>query len=83
MDATTVAAGGVLVNLLLGGVIWFMKQAYAEIKETQKEQKHELDKVKDTYFKKEDFREFKDELWVRLDRMEINWSDKLNELRKQ
>lgn len=83
MDATTVAAGGVLVNLLLGGVIWFMKQAYAEIKETQKEQKQELDKVKDTYFKKEDFREFKDELWVRLDRMEINWSDKLNELRKQ
>ena len=83
MDTTTtIAVGGIIINLLLGGVIWFMKQAYQEIKETQKEQRTELAIVKDTYFKKEDFREFKEELWTRLDKMEVNWSGKLNELRK-
>lgn len=82
MESTTIAIGGVLVNLLLGGVLWFMKQSYAELKEQVKENKQELDRVKDTYFKKEDFREFKDELWTRLDRMEINWTTQLNELRK-
>ncbi len=83
MDAnTTIAFGGIVLNILLGGVIWFMKQAYQEVKETQKELRQELNTVKDTYFKKEDFREFKDELWTRLDKMEINWSEKLNELRK-
>lgn len=82
MDPTTIATGGAVINLLLGGVIWFMKTAYADIKEQVKEQKNELDRVKDTYFKKEDFREFKDELWTRLDKMEVSWTHKLNELRK-
>lgn len=71
-----------VVNLLLGGVIWFMKQSYMDVKDELKEQKRELAVVKDTYFKKEDFREFKDELWTRLDKMEINWTEKLNDLRK-
>lgn len=82
MEATILTYGGLVINLLLGGVIWFMKQAYTDVKETVREQQKELDRVKDTYFKKEDFREFKDELWTRLDRMEINWTSKLNELRK-
>jgi hypothetical protein len=82
MDASLVTIGGVVINLLLGGVIWFMKQTYSDLKEQVKEHKTELDKVKDTYFKKEDFREFKDELWTRLDKMEINWTTQLNELRK-
>lgn len=82
MDPTLIAAGGILINLLLGGVTWFMKQAYNDLKTEVKEHKQELDKVKDTYFKKEDFREFKDELWTRLDRMEVNWTEKLNDLRK-
>lgn len=82
MEATILTYGGLVINLLLGGVIWFMKHAYTDVKETVREQQKELDRVKDTYFKKEDFREFKDELWTRLDRMEINWTSKLNELRK-
>jgi deoxyhypusine synthase len=82
MEPTTIAAGGVLINLLLGGVLWFMRNTYADLKEQVKEHKQELDRVKDTYFKKEDFREFKDELWTRLDKMEINWTTQLNELRK-
>lgn len=82
MDPTTIATAGTIINLLLGGVIWFMKTAYNDVKEQVKEQKQELDRVKDTYFKKEDFREFKDELWTRLDKMEVSWTHKLNELRK-
>lgn len=80
--SSTIAVAGVIINLLLGGVIWFMKTAYTDLKENQKELRQELTVVKDTYFKKEDFREFKDELWTRLDKMEVNWMDKLNELRK-
>jgi hypothetical protein len=82
MEPTTIAFAGIIINLLFGGVIWFMKQAYTDLKNQVKEHQHELDKVKETYFKKEDFREFKDELWVRLDKIEINWADKLNGLRK-
>lgn len=83
MDPTFLDMGVVIVNLLLGGVIWFMKQTYTDIREQVKEQRNELDRVKDTYFKKEDFREFKDELWTRLDKMEVSWTHKLNELHKQ
>jgi hypothetical protein len=82
MDPTTFALAGVIINLLLGGVVWFMKQAYNDLKEQVKEHKVELDKVKDTYFKKEDFRDFKEELWTRLDKMEVNWAAKINELHK-
>lgn len=82
MDPTTIAGAGFIINLLLGGVLWFMKQTYSDMKEQLKDTKAELDRVKDTYFKKEDFREFKDELWTRLDKMEVNWATKLNELRK-
>lgn len=82
MDPTLIAVSGVIINLLLGGVVWFMKNLYSETKTELKELKQDVDKVKDTYFKKEDFREFKDELWFRLDKMELNWTDKLNDLRK-
>lgn len=82
MDATLYVLGGAVINLLLGGVIWFMKVAYNDLKEQVKEHKQELDRVKDTYFKKEDFKDFKDELWTRLDKMEVNWASKLYELHK-
>lgn len=82
MDSATFALAGVVINLLLGGVVWFMKQAYNDLKDQVKEHKQELDKVKDTYFKKEDFRDFKDELWTRLDKMEVNWATKIHELHK-
>lgn len=82
MDSQTIAAGGFIINMLLGGVLWFMRESYKDIKERQQKHEEELNKVKDTYFKKEDFREFKEELWTRLDRMEVNWTHQINELRK-
>lgn len=82
MSPEYLALTGILINLLFGGVLWFMKQAYTDLKTQVKEHKIELDKVKETYFKKEDFRDFKDELWTRLDKMEINWAQKIHELHK-
>jgi len=82
MSPEYIATAGIIINLLFGGVIWFMKQAYSDLKNQVKEHKQELDNVKDKYFKKEDFRDFKDELWTRLDKMEINWAQRINELHK-
>lgn len=82
MDAQMWAVSGFVVNLLLGGIVWFIKHSYADLQNSQKELKRELDHVKEHYYRKEDFREFKEELWHRLDKMELNWRDKLNELRQ-
>ena len=30
-----------------------------------------IEKIQDTTYKKEDFREFKEELWTRIDKMEV------------
>lgn len=83
MEPIILATAGAIINLLLGGVIYLMKQSYDDLKATVKEHKADLDKVKDTYFKREDFREFKEELWTRLDKMEVNWAHKVNDLRQQ
>lgn len=72
-----------VINLLLAGVLWFMKQEYQDLKGQLRDHQDDLKKVKEDYFKKEDFREFKKELWDRLDRMEISWTEKINGLRKQ
>jgi hypothetical protein len=70
------------VQVLTGIVVWFMKTAYEDLKEKNKELENSITHVKDTYFKKEDFREFKDELWTRLDKMENSFDRKLQELKK-
>jgi hypothetical protein len=56
------------VNGLLLIVGFFMRQTLTEVKEQLKEQKKELDYVKDHYFKRADFTDFKEELFSRLDR---------------
>jgi protein-tyrosine-phosphatase len=43
-----------------------LEKLYRQHEEHQKEMTH----VRDTYFKKEDFTEFRKELWARLDRLE-------------
>lgn len=59
-----------LVNVLGGAAIWFLKDAYNEQKQKIKDIEAILDRVRDTYVKKEDIREFKEELWDRLDKIE-------------
>lgn len=59
-----------LFNGVLGIAMWLLKQSYTEVKEQLKTNTQAIDNVKEHYFKKEDFREFKEELWKRFDKLE-------------
>ncbi|HET8685506.1 MAG TPA: hypothetical protein VFM18_02440, partial [Methanosarcina sp.] len=52
--------------------VFFMKLAHDSLREELKEHKADIEKIKDSYIKKEDFREFKDELFVRLDEIKLD-----------
>jgi hypothetical protein len=87
MDPT--AIGLIIFNGLLGLVIYLLKQEHTTLKIDSKDLwieckliRKELDIVKDKYFKKEDFTEFKKELWARLDRMEDDFTRQIQEMRK-
>lgn len=62
--------------------MYFLQSAYNEIKSQQKEHQKELSVIKDTYFKKEDFRDFRNELWLRLDKMEAAFEAKVASMQK-
>ena len=76
-------------NIILGVAAWLLKQAFQELKEEHKSLSRKYDNllnevgdVKDKYFKKEDFRDFRDELWLRLDKMEAAFEAKVASLNK-
>ena len=76
-------------NGLLGLVSYLLKLEHKALKDDNKDLwveckliRKELDIVKDKYFKKEDFTEFKKELWARLDRMEDDFTRQIQEMRK-
>ena len=64
------SGGSVVLNLILGGAMYLLKGAHADLKESVKDAHQEISKIKETTIKKEDFREFKTELFDRLDKME-------------
>jgi Ni,Fe-hydrogenase III large subunit len=49
-------------NILIGIVMYFMKMSHDNSKEQIKELKTEVKELRDTAFRKEDFREFKQEI---------------------
>ena len=65
-----------LFNGVLGVAMWLLKQSYAEVKAQLKENTTSIDNVKEHYFKKEDFKDFKEELWKRFDKLEDRIQDK-------
>jgi hypothetical protein len=72
-----------LFNGVLGIAMWLLKQSYSEVKEQLKNNSTAIDNVKEHYFKKEDFkafkddfREFREELWKRFDKLETRVEDK-------
>lgn len=74
MELTTISFA---LNIVLGIAGWLLKNEHnntkediKEVKAANKELKTEVDGIKDRYYKKEDFLEFKKELWARLDRIE-------------
>jgi hypothetical protein len=71
-----------IFNVLLGIIMYFMKQNSDGLRDRLAKVEDDVGKVKDTYFKKEDFREFKDELWTRLDKMENTFERRLHEVNK-
>jgi len=77
METSTVIL--LIINGLFGVVLMLAKNSYNDIKENIKAHSEELSRIKDTYFKKEDFREFKEELWMRLDRMQLEMERRIGE----
>jgi septation ring formation regulator EzrA len=68
MDNSTILS--IILNGALGVAVYFMKIAHTQTKETLQHLREDVEHVKEKYFKKEDFRDFKQELWNRLDKME-------------
>lgn len=77
MDPIIVGLFSLAINCVFGVGMYFMKSNHENIKERLAKTESAIDHIKDHYFKKEDFREFKEELWVRLDRMENSFESKL------
>lgn len=66
-----------ILNGILGVCMWLLKNTYDDLKEQIKENRTQIARVKDTSMQKEDFTEFKQELWNRLDRFEDSVNAKL------
>lgn len=70
------------MNTLLGFVMYFMKVSHDTTKEQLAELRSEVKDVRDKSFKREDFHDFRDQLWTRLDRMETDFKQQLLEFKK-
>lgn len=71
-----------IFNILLGIIMYFLKQNNDVLRERIGKTEDEIVKIKDSTVKKEDFREFKEELWLRFDKMEMSFERRLKELYK-
>ena len=69
-----------LFNALLGVIMFFLKQNNDQLKDRLKDLETRTSRIEDTTVKKEDFREFKEELWLRFDKMENAFDRRLREL---
>lgn len=76
-------------NALLGILMFFLKQSYDALKQANESLREriaktedELEKVRETTIRKEDFQDFRNQLWTRLDRMEVDFRSSVMELRK-
>lgn len=67
-----------IANSVLGLIAYTMKSTIGDLKEQIVLNRADIDHVKEKYFKKEDFQEFKRELWQRLDRFEQDVKDQVN-----
>jgi predicted membrane protein len=65
-----IAIASLSFNALLSIAMYYMKLAHDNTKENMKRIEQEVKEVRDTAFKKEDFKDFRDELWKRLDKFE-------------
>lgn len=82
MEPLLLAGISLTFNALLGLVMYFMKNANEAQKERIDKIENHVQHLSDTAFKKEDFRDFRDQLWTRLDRMETDFKQQLLEFKK-
>ena len=59
-----------------------MKNQHDETKDKLKEQAQEISKLRDNTMRKEDFREFKEELYVRLDELKLDLRQEIERLQR-
>lgn len=79
MDTSLVITLGLfVVSALLSVASWSMKSMITDLKAEQVKNRTEIEGIKEKYFKKEDFSEFKKELWQRLDRFEQDVKEQLH-----
>ena len=79
MDATVVLFA---FNVVLSIAAYLLKRAYEDLKSDNKDLWQQITLIKDKYFKKEDFLEFKKELFARLDRMEDDMKQQISEIKR-
>lgn len=79
MDSVTTSVVSWIINGLLGIAMWLLKSAYSDLKADIKENQLEIAKVRDASMKKQDFNDFKQELWGRLDRFEDSIDAKIRD----
>lgn len=79
--ATLLSAILFILNGALGVIVFLLKNAFQDMKEHGKETRHALEILKDQAYKKEDFKEFKEELWRRFDKLEIEVNQKIQEVK--
>lgn len=61
-----------LLNTLTVIALYFMRQSNENTKTELDRIRTDLKEVRDTSYKKEDFKEFKEELWRRFDKLEAD-----------
>ncbi len=61
-----------IINLLMMVAMYLLKTAHSDIKERLKVHDEEISHVKERYLKRDDFKDFKEELWRRLDKIDLS-----------
>ena len=71
-----------IFNGLIGVALYFFKAANDLVKQEIHDLRKAVEVIKDTYYKKEDFNIFKQELWDRLDKLDSEIKER-NEFKKR
>ena len=79
MDSQTI---NLAFYAFFGLLLFFMKNQHDETKDKLKEQAQEISKLRDNTMRKEDFREFKEELYVRLDELKLDLRQEIERLQR-
>lgn len=73
MSELTVTLLSIGFNVVIGFTMWSLKQQYLDLKERLRRNESEIALA----VKKEDFKEFKEELWRKLDKIEASVESKI------